>query len=237
MIVASAAWADEAVERSYRVDVVLAADGSLQQVTPAESVPGTVASFLVDRISHWRFAPGTVDGEPAPTETSVMVRLGARPDPSNPEVALVEVIEATVGAVSETTVAPRYPRMALAASRGGTVVMVVDIDGDGRVLDARLHEHSPTTNRALTRAALESVREWTFKPERVAGQGVPATLVVPVCFTMQRIEPGRTPELPTSGNCEFSLTGDDEGEKHTFSLTLEPAATLLSDPTAAPPGA
>lgn len=236
MLLASAVLAEDVVERSYRVDVMLAADGSVQQVQAGPRVPESVAAFLEDRVPMWRFEPGSVDGQPAVTETSVMVRLSARRDPEDPGLALVEVMGATVGVVAEATVSPRYPVSAAQSNRQGTVVMAVDIDGEGKVLDARPHEHAPPVSRALRRAALDSVVQWTFKPERVAGQGVPATLVVPVCFTLHHNTSGSAPRTPPAGNCRCSLTDDGEGEMHTTAMTLEPAAKLLSDPTAEPTG-
>lgn len=227
------ARAGDVVERTYSLDVVVSADGSVKSAQAREGAPPSVASFLESRVGSWKFQPGNVDGEPAETETTVSVRLQARPSSDDPERAEVAVIEAATGASSLTTTTPRYPPGVARRGIEGAVVVAVDIDGEGAVLDARPFEHAPRVDRTLQRAVLDSMADWTFTPERVAGEGMPATVVVPVCFTMHRMG-SRGPVDVQTPPCEYSLTGEPEGEMRTLSVTLDPAARLLSDPTAEP---
>lgn len=228
------AFADDAVERTYVLDVVLGADGSVQSTEVRDEAPASVAAFLDQRVRQWRFQPGEVDGTPAQTHTAVSVRLRATPRADNPDQMDVAVLGAATGAASESSAPPRYPRNAARRGGEGTVVVAVDIDGDGKVIDARPFEHAPRVDRSLQRAVLDSMDEWTFRPERVAGQGVPATVVVPVCFTMHRMPAsGEMPDVETP-RCEYSLSGDPDDAPETLSVTLEPAARLLSDPTREP---
>lgn len=83
-----------------------------------------------------------------------------------------------------STPAPRYPPEALRMGIGGTVKVRVAVTPDGRVDRLELAETSG--NRYLDRAALETVRRWTFRPAMRNGQPVQAEVVVPIQFDPNR---------------------------------------------------
>ncbi|MCM2335716.1 MAG: energy transducer TonB [Pseudomonas sp.] len=75
---------------------------------------------------------------------------------------------------------PRYPPTELRQGVGGTVVLVISIDGNGNVLDVSVEKSS--RNRNLDRAAMDAARKWRFNPEMRGGVGVPSRVRVPVDF-------------------------------------------------------
>ncbi|MFN7183476.1 MAG: TonB family protein, partial [Thermomonas haemolytica] len=83
-----------------------------------------------------------------------------------------------------STPPPRYPPEALRMGIGGTVKVRVTVTPDGRVDRLELAETSG--NRYLDRAALETVRRWTFRPAMRNGQPVQAEVVVPIQFDPNR---------------------------------------------------
>ena len=77
---------------------------------------------------------------------------------------------------------PAYPRESRYNKEEGTVLLAVELDGDGVVSQISLRKSSNFSR--LDEAALAAVRRWKFKPARVAGVGVSSSIVVPVKFVL-----------------------------------------------------
>lgn len=76
---------------------------------------------------------------------------------------------------------PRYPRSALAEGLSGEVLLVVDVDAEGAVRDARVERATPVG--VFDAIALEAARQWRFQPARdAAGRAVPGQVRVPLRF-------------------------------------------------------
>jgi TonB family protein len=73
---------------------------------------------------------------------------------------------------------PRYPEEAKAAGVTGAVLAEVVVNEQGVVTDARVVRSVPM----LDDAALETVRQWRFRPSVVNGQAVPTRMVVTITF-------------------------------------------------------
>lgn len=73
---------------------------------------------------------------------------------------------------------PRYPADAKAAGIGGVVLAEVVVDEQGVVADVKIVRSVPM----LDEAALETVKQWRFRPSVVNGRPVPARMVVTVTF-------------------------------------------------------
>ena len=79
---------------------------------------------------------------------------------------------------------PPYPRVEAHAGIGGTVLLKVLVDVDGRPLEVVVLESSG--NRSLDRSAREHVlKNWLFQPAMRDGHAVQAYGKVPVVFSMQ----------------------------------------------------
>lgn len=79
--------------------------------------------------------------------------------------------------------APRYPSDAMRQGAGGTVRVKISVAADGSVAQLDIVESSG--NRSLDRAALETLRRWTFKPGTRNGQPIATNVVVPITFSPQ----------------------------------------------------
>jgi len=77
---------------------------------------------------------------------------------------------------------PKYPPAELRAGVGGTVVVIVTIDGNGNVTDVAIEKSS--RNRNLDRAAMDAARRSKFNPAKKGGVGVPSRVRVPYEFNL-----------------------------------------------------
>jgi TonB family protein len=73
---------------------------------------------------------------------------------------------------------PRYPAEAKAAGVGGVVLAEVVVNEQGAVADVKITRSVPM----LDDAAIETVKQWRFRPSVVNGQAVSTRMVVTVTF-------------------------------------------------------
>ncbi|HTI43673.1 MAG TPA: energy transducer TonB [Vicinamibacterales bacterium] len=73
---------------------------------------------------------------------------------------------------------PLYPEDAKAAGVSGMVAVEIVVNEQGVVADAKVVRSVPL----LDEAAVDTVRQWRFRPSRVNGQPVPVRMVVNVMF-------------------------------------------------------
>jgi protein TonB len=72
---------------------------------------------------------------------------------------------------------PLYPLASRRKGESGTVVILVNLDGQGQVLEASIRSSSGYP--ALDRSAMAAVGKWKFRP------GAPPLLLVPVIFRLE----------------------------------------------------
>ena len=121
-----------------------------------------------------------VEGGSVATSNSTPVDPGPVADPGP-----VDTGPVTVGSLAYVTAtAPPYPRVEARAGIGGTVLLKILVDTDGRPLEVVVLESSG--NRNLDRSAREHVlKHWLFQPAMRDGRPVQAYGKVPVVFSMQ----------------------------------------------------
>jgi protein TonB len=141
--------------------------------------------------------PTTVPPQPLPIERPPVLIEGA----GEPFVPPVEIaVEATQGAGDSITPVeplagahlryasappPAYPRDALREGAGGTVLLEILVDTDGRPLEVTVVRSSG--HRDLDQAARRQVlRHWRFVPAMQDGRAVQAIGRVPVEFSLER---------------------------------------------------
>lgn len=110
-------------------------------------------------------SPGGPDGPPGGLDPGTVYRPA-------PEVVPPVVIE---------QVMPRYPEIAKAAGRTGTVILQAIIDTTGGIENVEVIRGDPL----LDRAAVEAVRKWRFRPARLNGRPVKAYFTLTVNFTLR----------------------------------------------------
>jgi len=79
-------------------------------------------------------------------------------------------------------VKPIYPPLAKQARIQGTVRFNVVINKDGTIQDIQVESGHPL----LAEAALDAVRQWTYKPTLLNGEPVEVATVVDVNFTLSQ---------------------------------------------------
>src|SRR3546814_5750842 len=91
-------------------------------------------------------------------------------------------ISASVDISSKNMNPPSYPPAAVRAGIEGTVILIIDVDANGNVVDVSVERSS--RNRDLDRAAIAAARKWRFNPSVVNGQKAAGRVRVPEDFTL-----------------------------------------------------
>jgi TonB family protein len=150
----------------------------------SEAVWGSEATALV---AQWRFTPGTKNGIAAVVPCTVELVWGER-DLNGPMLAQVyQVMDEPTVASSDVVppsksesgslapnilrIPPEYPPAARGSGLRRTVRLRVLIGVDGRVREAEVIDGDP----GLTKAALESVKQWVYQPTLLNGAPVEVT--------------------------------------------------------------
>lgn len=142
------------VEGSVVLKVTIATDGTVAHAEPL-SGPASLVQAAVDNVGQWQF-------EAKAQETPIDIGFSLR-------------------SVTRSLRSPEPLQRIAAANRGGlhgSVRVVAMVDPDGRVEFA----HPVTGPEELRPAAVEAVRQWTFRPKLRNGKAEHGTAVVDVPF-------------------------------------------------------
>jgi protein TonB len=77
---------------------------------------------------------------------------------------------------------PKYPENARMDTLGGTVYLKAIIGKDGSVTSVTVLK---STNEIFNDAAIEALKQWTFKPPTIKGEPATAEVVVPFKFKLE----------------------------------------------------
>lgn len=120
------------------------------------------------------------DGREAPASTSTPA-----PERSPEDLAKVTDSAPTEGNRIDVsyirTRLPRYPPAALRRGVQGTVMLLVLVGSDGRVLEIKVRS---SVDPLLDEAALKAVQDWQFSPATLDGVPYPDWALVPVRFSL-----------------------------------------------------
>lgn len=117
--------------------------------------------------------------EPRPQDLYVAPAPPAPPEPASPP---TPDVGASVDISSKRLNPPVYPQEAQWAGHQGRVLLIIDVDADGKVIQVTIGESSG--HRSLDRAAVRAARRWRFNPAIVDGKRVPGRVPVPVSFVL-----------------------------------------------------
>jgi len=162
--------------------------GEIVSLLPVnEDYQRAVREQLEPVIRRWHFTPGKLDGQPAATETTVTLNVAL--DPIGDDHFRVRIVSANTGATYKRVVATEYPKSAIHMRRQGEVSLRVDYDADGHITTvAPLEEkEAPWVDGSLKRAAVAAVKQWTMRPETVAGHGIAGAAIAPFCFSLIKV--------------------------------------------------
>jgi len=85
-------------------------------------------------------------------------------------------------AVPLKTVAPEYPTNLRQKGIAGLVVVKVTVDEQGKPSDVAVAKSS---NEQLDVYAMRAVKRWTFRPAKKDGIATPATVTIPIQFSLE----------------------------------------------------
>jgi TonB family protein len=217
---------DENPRYRTRWAVSLDAAGRVTKLDPADKTLVDAVRIPLDKaIRSWQFIPGTIDGHPAVTETTLALDISLVP--FGGDKFALRVDDARTGGdvpLRGIRAAPKYPSAAIRHRRQGMVVLKVDYGADGHVVAARPHESAPAVAAELTKSAEQAVKRWTFSPEVVGGHPLAGSAVVPICF---EIVPSGSPMPRTA--CEWVPPGAHSGLHENDVVAIAPAARLKTD--------
>jgi len=80
--------------------------------------------------------------------------------------------------------APRYPKDAADARVAGLVVLLLDVDAEGRVTGVEVENASPAG--VFEAAAMEAALQWRFNPQADDGIALPSRVRVPISFELDQ---------------------------------------------------
>lgn len=192
------------IQGSVILQVVISKSGDVENVQLFSGHP-LLAPAAIDAVKQWRYKPYLLNGEPVEVETRVRVNFtlaegvaGDHPggqgadepgsiapsDPGSAEHAAiprrVRVSSGVSSGLVVTKVPPKYPPDAREQRVQGTVVMSVNIDGEGNVANIQLISGHPL----LAPAAIEAVKQWKYRPYLLNGSPVEVETQVQVNFIL-----------------------------------------------------
>ncbi len=221
---APVAGAEEPLVVESTWGVSLDASGHVVSLESHGALKPVLRDPLAKAIRSWAFEPGRVDGQPVPTETSLDLSVALEADAEGNY--QVRVVDVRIGAEVASAVPPRFPHRLVRRIKtpfSGLVVAEVRYDAQGKVLEAGLAPGTPPADPLLQEAALESIRQWTFQPERVGGHPLAGSAWIPLCFTL-------TMSARNIPDCEhWTPPGANSPVPDGTAFALQPAATLRSE--------
>jgi TonB family protein len=159
------------------LEVMVGGSGEVAAITPLRTTP-SFTEITVDAVRKWRFVP-------APAGASrVLVAAVFRPPTINSP-ALGEPIRDIAAGSGETpfpisvAVPPFPPR----ARDPGVVLVEADVAATGAVVNVRVVRSAPPFDGP----ARDAVRQWTFRPARIAGNPVRSFAYILFGFPIPRV--------------------------------------------------
>jgi len=184
---ASATQAESAdFRRSARVSI--GADGKVTALTfdNTKAENDLIGKRLEPLIRSWTFQPGTVNGQPMPTETTLQLDLEATKTADGRYA--IKLLNAFTGPGVLSTRPPDYPQHEFKAEAEAVVNLTIAIDATGAPSDVTLADVT-TNGTAVNKtnfgdAARNAAKGWRFQPELVGGHPVASHVSVPISFCM-----------------------------------------------------
>lgn len=191
---AAPASESEASRRTYSATVDVDAAGKVTQVDVGAAVPNGLVDVMKQAAAIAEFEPALLNGVPAPSRTLLNVTFEMVADGNN---LRAEVVGLTSGGGGLQTQRPRYP-LAAARNRVAAKVWVrVSFGPDGKRVASESRVESVALARngrrlpveqagrydALIRRAVEdTLVNWVYTPDEVAGRAIAASVWVPLTF-------------------------------------------------------
>lgn len=218
--------ADKPLHLTQQWQVSIDAAGKVAALKDPGGLQAALREPLERAIRGWTFEPGQLGGEPAPTDTTLTLDLSfvAAADGNYS----VRIDDARLGGTidrSRKAPPPRFPRDAMKPGLVAMVVVKADYAADGRIVAVEPQPaESLNATRSLQAATVAAVKRWAVTPERVGGQGVASSVMVPICYT---VTSGR--HAPPDYACTWTPQGSRSRVGDGTAFAVAPAAKLATD--------
>lgn len=158
------------VEGDVVIKAYITKAGGIENLRAVSGHPILIQSAM-DAVSHWKYKPFLLNGEPVAVETTVTVKYRL---PSPPRKVRISSGVADSQKISGKD--PDYPAEAKRQHIQGDVVLRVVIDEKGQVASLDVISGHPI----LVEAAIAAVKTWKYKPWVLNGE--PVTVEAPVAI-------------------------------------------------------
>lgn len=215
--------------RTFSATVDVDAAGKVTQVDVGPSVPIGLVDVMKQAAAIAEFEPALLDGVPAPSRTLLNVTFEMLADGKN---LRAEVVGLTSGGGSLQSQPPRYPLNAIRNRVAAKAWVRASFGSDGKLVASESRVESLALARngrwlpdeqagrydALFRRAVEdTLANWVYTPDEVAGRAIAASVWVPLtfcppgpkasCDLVELEAPSPGPTLPSSldGNVRLAV--------------------------------
>jgi TonB family protein len=202
-------------------EVMVDAEGQLQSIGEL-NVPldPQMREVVLAEMRAVRLEPGRVDGKPAAVETHLTLTLSLE-NAAAPGAFKMAVVDVDSGPGTSAMRPPRYPKSLLKQGRSALVMMRVQYDANGKVLNAEIVSSS-VPKHYIEREVMQVAMAWTFDPERIGGHGLAAYALVPVRFSLDAPS-GETFVVKLQSGSQLLFHPEaPQQEREAFASVLEP---------------
>jgi hypothetical protein len=222
LLLAGAAHADDA-QRAPKVvyltsAATIGADGKLTALDwkTDNDAQKWLAARLDSKVRTWEFEPGTVDGVPVETRTTLELKLqvGVREDGGMD----LRLLDASTGPGALAQPYPAFPPDGMKANSLAFVRVDLAVAADGSVSIDSLETETTGNRASFAKAMRAAFLKWRFEPEVVGGRALATHVVVERSFC--KVERGKTtcPELFKARNAAATAAGEAVAEDRTIAL-------------------
>lgn len=203
------------------------AEGHVVKLMQHTRYKAEVAKPLAKLIRSWTFEPGSINGQPQVTQTTLNVRLSVEP---RGERYLTRVADVHTGPRVVRTAELRFPNSQLKPRDGhnysALTVLKVKYNQNGKVTAVSAAPGTPPGNdEVFMRVSMASVKRWSFEPERVGGHGVAGAVYLPIGYALWH--PSRSSAGAECGS--WQVPGRERAVRGGEVLSENPVARLKSE--------
>ena len=213
---------------SQMAKVVIGRDGHVIDAQLLQSSLGPdMQAEIVRRIGQFEFEPAKKNGVAVEAETHVSVQLSIEPQGKQLAVKVADAV-VTVGMVDLPP--PRFPRSQLTRSQGAEVEVRIAYDTEGKVTDVEVTRAEPDL-KVFREATLKAAREWLFAPEKIDGQPIAGSALIPVRFEFEGEGTGEI-KFPDGGHLRVSRERESERQLLSSGTQLRSIGEEVADAAA-----
>lgn len=199
MPLASAQQGRPALSMQLDGEIQIAQDGSVQDYKAHATLPAPIAQLIEKSVRGWHFEPVVVNGLPVTASTVVHLDLSAEPirDTDDFRLRVVSVHFGDPARLGKIAL-PEYPADAARAALEARVMLFLQLDASGKVVNAETYQTSlgararsereaEIWRKRFERASISAAMKWHYNlSEKVNGQTIGSSVLVPVVFSMSR---------------------------------------------------